>query len=68
MVGKGLWWDKHLNQDLLTKPAEVVQKACQVMEKHGCYVTKELKSEHTLPSCVPSTALCQLAVWLELQE
>ena len=35
----------HLNQVLLTKPAEVVQEACQVMEKHGCYVEKELKSE-----------------------
>ena len=38
-------WAHHLNQVLLTKPAEVVQKACQVLEKHGCPVKKELKSE-----------------------
>ena len=35
----------HLTQVLLTKPAEVVQEACQVLEKHGCSVEKELKSE-----------------------
>ena len=35
----------HLTQILLTKPAEVVQEACQVLEKHGCPVDKELKSE-----------------------
>ena len=69
-----MWeWEDHLAQVLLTKPAEVVQEACQVLEKHGCRVKKELKSElyyssTTLSSCVPSTALCQLAVWLELQE
>ena len=33
-----------LNQVLLTKPAEVVQEACQVLEKHG-YSVKKLKSE-----------------------
>ena len=37
-------WEDHLNQVLLTKPAEVVQEACQVLEKHGCPV-KKLKSE-----------------------
>ena len=35
----------HLTQVLLTKPAEVVQEACQVLEKHGCSVEEELKSE-----------------------
>ena len=30
---------------VLTKPAEVVQEACEVLEKHGCRVKKELKSE-----------------------
>ena len=38
-------WESHLVQVLLTKPAEVVQEACQVLEKHGCSVEKELKSE-----------------------
>ena len=39
-----LEWEDHLNQVLLTKPAEVVQESCQVLEKHGCSV-KKLKSE-----------------------
>ena len=38
-------WEDHLTQVLLTKPAEVVQEACQVLEKHGCPVKEELKSE-----------------------
>ena len=37
--------EDHLNQVLLTKPAEVVQEACQVLEEHGWPVKKELKSE-----------------------
>ena len=46
MVRNGWWeWEDHLNQVLLTKPAEVVQEACQVMEKHDCRVKMELKSE-----------------------
>ena len=45
MAGKGWWWEDHLNQVVLTKPAEVVQEACQVMEKRGCQVEEELKSE-----------------------
>ena len=53
MAGKGRWVD-HLDQVLLTKPAEVVQEACQVLEKHGCPV-KELKSE-----LYYSSALCQV--------
>ena len=50
-----MWrWENHLTQSLSTKPAEVVQEACQVLEKHGCPV-KELKSE----LCYSST-LCQV--------
>ena len=57
-------WEDYLPKVLSTKPAEVVQEACQVLEKHGCSV-KELKSElyyssTLLPSCVQTTALCQL--------
>ena len=37
-------WEDHLHHVLLTKPAVVVQEACQVLEKHGWSV-KELKSE-----------------------
>ena len=37
-------WEDHLNQVLSIKPAEVMQEACQVLEKHGCPV-KKLKSE-----------------------
>ena len=52
----GLWWEDHLNQVLLTKPAEVVQEARQVLEKHGCHVKEELKSE-----LYYSSTLCQVA-------
>ena len=38
-------WEDHHHQVLLIKPAEVVQEACQVLEKHGWPVKKELKSE-----------------------
>ena len=38
-------WKDYLNQVLLTKPAEIVQEACQVLEKHGYPVKEELKSE-----------------------
>ena len=55
MARKGLLWEYHLNQVLLTKPAEVVQEACQVLEKHGCHVRKELKSE-----LYYSNTLCQV--------
>ena len=44
----------HLNEVLLTKPAEVVQEACPVLEKHGCPV-KKLKSE-----LYYSSTLCQV--------
>ena len=47
-------WEEHLNQALLTKPAEVVQEACQVLETHGCSV-KKLKSE-----LYYSSTLCQV--------
>ena len=48
-------WKDHLNQVLLTKPAEVVQEACQVLEKHGCSVEKKLKSELS-----SNSTLCQV--------
>ena len=47
-------WEDYLAKDLLTKPAEVVQEACQVLEKHGCSV-KKLKSE-----LYYSSTLCQV--------
>ena len=40
-----MWWEDDLDQVLTTKPAEVVQEACQVLEKHGYPMKKELKSE-----------------------
>ena len=46
MAGNGNWEpEDHLNHVLSTKPAEVVQEACQVLEKQGCLVKKKLKSE-----------------------
>ena len=50
---RGRRWEKHLNQVLLTKPAEVMQEACQVQEKH---IKEELKSE-----LYYSSTLCQVA-------
>ena len=46
MARKGRWVD-HLNHVLLTKPAEVVQEACQVLETlEKCnWSVKELPSE-----------------------
>ena len=55
VVRKGRW-DDYLVQVLSTKPAEVVQEARQVLEKHGCSVKKELKSE-----LYYSSTLCQFA-------
>ena len=56
MTRKGwLRWEVRLDQVLLTKPAEVVQEASQVLEKHGCSVKKELKSE-----LYYSSTLCQV--------
>ena len=52
----GRLWEDHLVQVLLTKPAEVIEEACQVLEKHGCRVEEELKSE----LCY-SSKLCQVA-------
>ena len=48
-------WEDHLNQVLLIKPAEVVQEACQVLEKDGYSVKKKLKSE-----LYYSNTLCQV--------
>ena len=53
MARKEEWYD-HLVLILLTKPAEVVQEACQVLEKHGCSLKMELKSE-----LYYSSTLCQ---------
>ena len=46
-------WENHLNQVLLTKPAEVLQEAFQVLEKHDCLVKKKLKSELYYSSTSP---------------
>ena len=54
-MAKNERWKDHLNQVLLTKPAEVVQEACQVLEKYGCSVKKELKSK-----LYYSSTLCQV--------
>ena len=44
MARKGWWeWEDHLAEVLSAKPAEIVQEAVEVLEKHGCSV-KELKS------------------------
>ena len=48
-------WEDHLTQVLLPKPAEVVQEACQVLEKHGYPLKKKLKSE-----LYYSSTLCQV--------
>ena len=47
-------WEDYLPIVLATKPAKVVQEACEVLEKHGCPV-KELKSE-----LYYSSTLCQV--------
>ena len=55
MARKREWeWEDRLNQVLLAKPAEVVPEACQVIEKHGCSVKKELKGD-----LYYSSTLCQ---------
>ena len=48
-------WEDHLNHVLLAKPAEVVEEACKVLEKHGSSAKKELKSE-----LYYSSTLCQV--------
>ena len=45
LLSRIMEWDDHLAQVMLAKHAEVMQEACQVLEKHGCPVKKELKSE-----------------------
>ena len=56
MARRGSWeWEDYLNQVLPTKPAEIVWEACQVLNKHGCYVKEELKSE-----IYYSSTLCQV--------
>ena len=51
----GSKWEDYLNHVLLKKPTEVVQEACQVLEKHDCRVEEELKSE-----LYYSSILCQV--------
>ena len=55
MVSRKEWWKDYLTQVLSIKPAEVVQEACQVLQKHGWPVKKELKSE-----LYYSSTLCQV--------
>ena len=56
VAGNGKWEpEDHFNHVLSTKPAEVVQEACQVLEKQGCLVKKKLKSE-----LYYSSTLCQV--------
>ena len=60
MARKESWkWEEHLNQVLLTKPADVVQEACQVLEKHGWSVKKEQKKKLESELHYSST-LCQV--------
>ena len=55
MARKESWeWADHLTHVLLTKPTEVVQETCQVLEKHG-YPVEKLKSE-----LYYSSTLCQV--------
>ena len=51
----GSVWENYLNHVLLKKPTEVVQEACQVLEKHDCRLQEELKSE-----LYYSSTLCQV--------
>ena len=46
-VARKEWWEweDYLNQVLLTKPTEVVQETCQLLEKHGWPVKEKVKSE-----------------------
>ena len=46
------WWEDHLCQILLTKSAEVMQEAVQMLQEHGCCVQKKLKSEFYYNSTV----------------
>ena len=58
-------WKDYLTQVLLTKPAEVVQEACQVMEKHGFLLIKEKLKSELLRSgvSVTSEAMLKIAVY-----
>ena len=51
----GSVWENYLNHVLLKKPTEVVQEACQVLEKHDWGLQEELKSE-----LYYSSTLCQV--------
>ena len=47
----GHTWNENLGRFLSDKPVKVVQKASQVLAKHGC-IGKDLKRECHLFSCV----------------
>ena len=64
MARKGRWeWEDHLAEVLSTKPAEVVQEAVEVLEKHGCPVKKELKSELYYSSTLGQVVLHYMPIW-----
>ena len=53
MARKERWeWEDQLAYVLLTKPAEVVQDACRVLEKHGYHIKKEVKSKLWYKYCI----------------
>ena len=55
MARKEREWEDHLCQVLLTKPAEVLQEAIQILNEHGYHVKKNLNSE-----LYYSSTLCQV--------
>ena len=55
-------WEDNLALVLSTKPAEVVQEACQVLEKHGCHV-KKLKSGLYCSSTLGQVVLHYMPIW-----
>ena len=54
---ESLEWKDYLVHILLSKPAEVVQKATEVLEVHGCPVKKELKCELYITTVDPKHTL-----------
>ena len=61
VAGKESWeWEDHITHVLSTKPAEVLQEACLVLEKHG-YPVKKLKSELYTAPYIPCTIVAHFA-------
>ena len=58
MARKRKEWEDQLALALSTKPAEIMEKACQVLEEHGCPVEKKLKSELSEVMLVTSMLKC----------